>query len=99
MGQFSVEKPGLPGSVLSGNQQRVEAGSLTSPFREELENDERIALLALCSEKDWFHPELAARLYALTAAAKAWRAAVPNSERLPLRVLGLDPQKESASHD
>jgi hypothetical protein len=85
--------------LVHGGVARVEAGSLTSPFREELENDERIALLALCSEKDWFHPELAARLYALTAAAKAWRAAVPNSERLPLRVLGLDPQKESASHD
>ena len=72
----------------------VEAGSLISPFCEELENDERIALLALGSEKDWFHPELAARLYALAAAAKTWRSAVPNSERLPLRILGLDQEKE-----
>jgi hypothetical protein len=24
MGQFSVEKPGLPGSVLSGNQQKAD---------------------------------------------------------------------------
>ena len=31
MGQFSVEKPGLPGSVLSGNQQSlVTIGALTT---------------------------------------------------------------------
>ena len=29
MGQFSVEKPGLPGSVLSGNQQ---PGQLQQPY-------------------------------------------------------------------
>jgi len=35
MGQFSVEKPVLPGSVLSGNQQRIlfEKGAVLVPTR------------------------------------------------------------------
>ena len=32
MGQFSVEKPVLPGSVLSGNQQPVPRDSMALPM-------------------------------------------------------------------
>jgi len=43
MGQFSVEKPGLPGSVLSGNQQ---SGDFRSP----------VFALALDAGEDVFDP-------------------------------------------
>jgi hypothetical protein len=72
MGQFSMEKPGLPGSALSGNQHPDLAARAKYPADVEVETlEDGAALVTLCEEQfEKNDTDGLARLHALEAALR-----------------------------